>query len=282
MKPESASITVQGTYYWELIFQYDNSKNSGTIKDKYSLTTEKTVSSKTFISNKLNIDAGFKYNNKNSVSLNLDSYTAASEVGYDIHVELADELITNFESSEDKVKKKTIEKEYIVGPHSFLTLYALCYQSDGVFKRTTIVSTDPIDTKIVELNFTYKKTILGLEEILDLFCQTFPGKANKDEWRAIRNSIVEKKDQTEEECFKCFVDILSKTTPSRDNKKEWEDIGTTCKQILSSWDNTDKQLLLKKLLYRFEATKPGEDNKKEWEAIRTLSGEILKGLKQLQ
>ena len=280
LKTASNSALAEGRYHWEMIFYYDNSDNTGTIVDRKKIRRKKTVDSKHFMSNKFRAETGYSFRNKSSLSLKYDGIAEGStEMEYNFHVDLANELVKTAETADSIEEETEREQEYTVGPGGKLALYQLCYSSDGMSHRTDTISTTPHADVMVELKFTCVKQILGLREMLEQFSHTFPNSSNRPEWNNIRNSIVEYSDRTEEEAFRNLVETLRTIKPYRDNKPEWAEIRKTCEQILHDWDVKGKQVLMHKLAYRFSITKPNRDNKPEWQAIRDLSDEI-RGMQQ--
>lgn len=275
-------FTVQGKYYWELLFNYDNSDNpAGQITETTKIRRKKTVNSRLFLSNKLNINSGFRYKNTSSVSLRFDGVTGNSNSDFELHLDLANELVKTSEKAEILEEESEIERTFVIGPGGKLSLYRLCYDSDGVSLKTDTVSTEPTDDVFVELKFTCKWRILGLEEVLSLFRTTVPGSSNTLEWSIIRDHIVQDTDKPSEIRFHNFIKILNTIKPGSDNIAEWNAIRSTCSQLLNDWDATPKQLLLKKLLVRFQGIEPGSDNIAEWARIRALSRDIVKELTEV-
>ncbi|NEO30896.1 MAG: hypothetical protein F6K36_10790 [Symploca sp. SIO3C6] len=278
----SKTVVANGKYFWELVFSYDNSNNPGEIEHTIKIKKSKKINSRQLLETKFSIKSGFTYKNKSSVSLKFDGVADnSSSVEFSYHLDIAKELTRTAETAEEIIEETEVERKYTVGGKGKLSLYRLCYITEGAITKTDIVATSPQDDVIVDLKFTMTKRILGLSEILDRFRNTHPGSDNILEWRIIRDAIVAVSDEADEKAFRHFVETLSRITPSRDNKAEWAGIRTTCTQILAEWDSTQKQLLFKKLLTRFEATVPGSDNKAEWAAIRQVSHSILNSIRQI-
>lgn len=276
------TVIVKGKYYWELIFNYDNSENPGTIEDKSIIKKKKTINSKIFLSTKFNITTQFKFENESSFSLKFDGVgDGSNKIMYSIHIDTSYELVKSSEKSETIEEETEIERTYTVGPHGKLSLYRLCYEMNGVEIKTDIVSTNPEENVFIDLNFSCIKQILGLDIILNLFGNIFPQSSNIREWKRIRDDIIKYSNKSQEEKFKKFIEILNTIVPKKDNKGEWSDIRNTCNEILIEWENIDKQLLFKKILTRFSSIYPRKHNKGEWASIRDLSNKILNGLKQI-
>jgi hypothetical protein len=282
MAEDVTTTVADGKYYWQLIFSYDNSANTKDLKQTYSYTKKKTVSSKDFLSNKFNVNTGFAYNNKTSVSVKFEGIgEGSSSVEYDFHIDTAYELQKTSETDQLIEEEDKETREYNIGAGGKLNLYQLCYTTDGVAIQADIFASQPQPDAIVKLKFSCHTSILGLEDILELFSHTFPGSSNVQEWTHIRDSIIQNITSPALTQFKQFVETLGGITPGSSNTVEWAAIRTTCAEILAAWNTTDKQLLFKKLLERFSVTHPGSENTVEWAAIRTLSDNILAGLKEL-
>lgn len=280
--PTTLSVTSPGRYYWELLFSYDNSNNSGTITDKTTVTKRTRVDSKSFMSNKFNVASGFKYNNETSASVKFEGLGEGSEKSsFSYHLDLAYELVKTSETATSTDTEVKTERNYTVGANSKLNLYRLCYECEGSSIATDIVATQPQNDVRVDLKFVCQKRILGLGDILNLFSHTTPGSSNKVEWENIRNDIVKNSDKDALTQFKAFVANLKTITPGSDNKVEWAAIRQTCQEIQDAWDTTDKQRLFIKLLNRFSATNPGHDNRDEWQRIRDLSNNIISNTSQV-
>lgn len=279
---QTQTVVANGKYFWELVFNYDNSNNTGEIEHNIKIKKSKRINSKELLTTKLNIKSGFSYKNKSSISLKFEGIdNASSSVEYTYHLDIGRELSRTAETAEEIIEETEVERKYTVGAKGKLSLYRLCYITEGAITKTDIVATLPQEDVIVNLKFTATQQILGLSEILDQFRNTYPGSDNIQEWKTIRNSIIQHSDKPSEEAFRYFIETLKGITPSSDNKSEWSAIRTTCSEILADWEGTEKQLLFKKLLTRFEATIPGSDNKSEWSAIRKVSNSILKSIKQI-
>jgi hypothetical protein len=282
MTPSTITEVVQGKYYWELVFNFDNTSNNLPITRNHTVYTRKTVETKEFLRNKFNISAGFKFDNQTSASVKFEGVGEGSEsVSYQVHLDLAHELERTSETAGGSVREETVATTYTVGGGMKLALYQLCYVSDSVSTRTDTVSTASGSDVLVDLRFSCIKRIPGLQQILDAFGRIRPREDNKEEWLQIRNSVVRYSDRPQDQAFKAFVEVLKGINPGRDNRDEWAEIRTTCGELLQDWDSTEHTLLLKKLLNRFLQTEPREDNREEWATIRGTSDKIVTGLEQL-
>jgi hypothetical protein len=273
---------IDGRYFWQLVFNYDNTDNTGDITQKYSFKRVKTVNSRELLSNKFHVNTDFTYKSEASASLKFEGLGEGSaNVEYTIHLDTAYELQKTSETSTTIEEESSETREYTVGPGGKLSLYQLHYTTDGVNVEADIFATTPQPDAIVKLKFRAMSRILGLQDILYLFSHTFPERSNKNEWERISSSIVRNSSQPAETQFRLFVETLSGIVPGSSNTREWAGIRNTCEEILSWWDNTDKQLLFKKLISRFSVTVPESENQREWGKIRQLSDEILAGLKEV-
>ncbi len=277
----SVALDVTGKYYWELVFNYDNSDNGSEIEYKATYHRKKSVNYKDFLSSKLNITSGYKLENQSSTSIKYDGFNASNTINYSVHQEVASELVSTSESATTIDDESDVIQDYHVAPHSKLALYRLCYIMDGVTVTTDTVSTTTNVPVFVQLHFTVTTHILGLGQTLNQFAHTFPGSSNVSEWANIRNEIVGASDTSEEVQFKQFVQVLAVTHPTRDNIAEWNAIAQTSNEVLRDWQSIDKQALLIKLLNRFSVTKPGRDNIAEWTAIRNVVDPILHSINRL-
>lgn len=280
--PMAVSTLVKGRYYWKLLFNLDNSTNSKTLQWMQHIRTEQTIDCKEFLKSQFNITADYKYKNETTASLSFDGVTGGAKTNYSVHEDVARELVSISQNTKTTTETKDVTQTYNIGPRSKLSLYQLCYDSDGVSYETDTVSTSPTKAVFVEMRFTCLKRILGLNDVLFLFGHTFPEHDNVGEWNAIRNSVVQYSDKSQEVAFKHFVEMLSTIRPQQENIGEWGDIRATCNELLKSWESeSNKTLLFKKLLYRFSVIVPHSANQGEWRAIRQLSNEILSGMAEV-
>jgi hypothetical protein len=284
MKTNASEATAKGRYFWELIFSFANEENEDVntlIKREIDVVTRRSINATQFVSTTFSIDAGFSYRNESSASLEYKGVTGSGTQEFSTHLEVAHEITRTFETQTTIEEERSDRQVYKIGPGDTLNLYQLVYAFEGSLVHTGILATEPRDDVEVELGFGVEEKILGLSELLDVLQSIRPGRDNKQEWAAIRTTIVAARDKSYEEAFRNLVVALSQTSPRQDNKREWAGVRETCREILAAWDTTNKHMLLRKLLNRFLITKPGRDNKKEWGAIRRVSGEILQELRQV-
>ncbi|WP_355290996.1 hypothetical protein [Methylobacterium sp. EM32] len=281
MSNESLTTIVDGRYFWQLVFDYDNTHNSGEIKHEYKTRQKRVITSRELISHRFSVNTGFSYGNKQSASVVFEGVVdVGASTEYKFHIETAYELQKTSETSETIETEHEETRTYVIGPHSKVSLYQLCYTTDGVQLATNIFVTNPKPDLNVKLKFSCIKYILGFDDILLQFSRTFPGSDNKVEWERIRESIMSHRSASQRDQFRAFVESLSGITPGRDNKVEWELIRKTCEEIKAEFETKDMQVLFNKLLHRFSTTTPGSSNRVEWQAIRELSQRILAGMRQ--
>ncbi|MGD1699350.1 hypothetical protein [Dapis sp. BLCC M229] len=277
-------IEQQGRYYWELLFDIDNSNNNGIIDRTTEIKTVEKINTKDFYSQTLNVKAVFDFKNESSISLKLEEVgQVGKKMEFSIHLEAGMELTKTTENFQEKITEKTEIRKFSVGPKSKLTMYRLCYVASGIIVKSDIVASNPKDIEDIHVNLTYSLAtrLLGLPEMVDLLLEIRPGVDNIEEWKTIREELIRSTGASQDEIFRNLVTTCSKIEPDRDNRSEWENIRTTCSEILSAWDKTETQLLFNKLLTRFSTTHPLEDNRDEWKRIREMSKSILDGMKQV-
>lgn len=270
------NIIVKGKYYWELLFDIDNSQNESSITMKESYEIVKKVNYKTFLTNTNKINIGYTYDNKQTASLSLSKISAGSEVNHSFHIDMANELTAGFEKNEDTTESYKKEKEFNVGPKSKSKLYRLVYESDGQINKTDIISTEPKDNAIVELEFLYKIYLPGFDLLADTLMNIRPKVDNIKEWENLRQEIIKYSDvQSNNTRFFHLLETMSVTTPLKQNKEEWSQIRKTCEELLKVWDtNDDKVFFLKKFVKMLSTITPRSANKEEWKKIREVAGAI--------
>lgn len=279
MNPVQVEKTIPGTYFWELIFSYDNSTNTGEITDKLKYTRKRTINYETTLTESFKITSRFSLKEKLSATLLFKGVTVGADAEFNHHLETANDL-TRTSNSSEKIEEELIrEQEFIIGPGGKLEIYRLCYLSSGVVYKTDVLATAKKAEARVELAYICRLCILGLEEISNQLRETRPQRDNIAEWNNIRNTIISTSDKDEETSFKALVTTLSQTNPTRENIWEWNSIRTTSNEILTIWDQTPKQLLMRKLLTQLSTIVPGRANTFEWAAIRSVANELLTNIK---
>lgn len=274
-------IICHGKYYWQLVFDYDNSNNSGSIDEEFVIKENKVVDKKEFLKKKLNIQHNYTFNSQTSFSIKYVESVLESNLNstntYNVHDAIAKEYETISDTNERHEYETIHKKKYTIGPHSKLQLYMLCYETDGATVKTGIVSTSPNKNYNIIIKFNVTMYILGLNELESRLMNTFPGIDNISEWRRIRDVIIQNSTKPDEQRFLELVKVMNQTHPGSSNRVEWNDIRGTCNEILQEW-STEKQLLFIKLLKRLSTIHPSVDNKKEWGEIRSVVDNILNHL----
>ncbi len=275
MKSTIGTITVMGTYYWELVFDYDNTGNSATFIHKHTIVESKKFHSRAFAKEKFNLTSGYKLEAKTSVDLKFLKSSGSGSLSYSFHSELATELEKTYEETLDYEYTSTIEKTYNIGPGSKATLYQLMFKSDFGTYATRTISTFPKPVEYVYLDFELNEEILGLEDMLDnVLLTTSPGRGNIGEWAEIRDNIVRYSSYDDHTRLYQLLSTLKTISPSRDNILEWAAIRTTSTEILNNWNTINRNSLYRQLLARFRDTNPWRDNTLEWANIRAEATSI--------
>ena len=281
------SVLTEAEYYWELVFDYDNSTNEREIVYKYMLEESTSIKSREFVKKTLNNKKIYTYNNKLSTNLSFKglkkvlSGSLNNTSTSNIHNEYSEELITSFETDTNITRREQHEQIYTIAGGSTLSLYRLVYFSNGVSVKTNIVATHPKPTTVIQLEYIEDEKVLGLSEFLDILVdidRLYPdifGVGNKYEWNRIKESIISNSHRDDVERFNHFVQVLRTTHPNKDNRVEWAAIRATANEIVRDWSSTDKQSLFLKLLRRLYATHPGKHNRVKWAGIRHHSNILL-------
>lgn len=283
MYPNEQVVRVQGRYFWELIFSYDNQDNDQARlvhTDYYRVG--KTVNVKRFIRNVFRKSSSYKSSVESSISLKFGGIVdigGSSELAASTHLELSSELERGAELDTTIDEYREVRREIEVGPKAKVELFRLCYEMEGSVIRTDIVSTKrkaELDDVTVELGFVLIERIVGINELLAVLVSTVPRNYNKKAWRRIRDTIVSNWHKSEEEAFKALVTQLGQTKPN-DKKRLWSSVRATCAEILRDWEQVDRNHLFTKLLVRLANTRPSVEkkNKGYWERIRTTCDDLL-------
>jgi len=143
------NVNLCGKYYWELMFDIDNTTNSGSIKREVQVECEISMSYEDMVRS-------------------LDSKTIAASMGFHaggifkiLDIGVKGELNTEVKSEYEKMaknqstfrKKTTKTDTYEVGPKSSLRLYRLIFNGPGVSYATDTLSTSEkaMDDVIIEV-----------------------------------------------------------------------------------------------------------------------------------
>lgn len=272
------SVNLTGRYYWELVFSYDNTNNSGTIVDQFTYQKETKIDTTTFRQSTIKRNEIWDYSNKTNFKISWKVINVSTDLNYSYHLEASKELVEKFTENIVTTTSESRTRTYTIGAGSKLNLYRLVYSTVGMTIKTDIFSTVPLPANQIIIQYTVQESILGFDKLSSTLLNTFPGRDNKAEWATIRNSIISSSHKDEIEQFRDLVKTMSGISPGRDNKAEWANIRVTCNEILSDWDSYTKQRLLNKLLFRLSSTRPGSRNCAEWATIRKATTEILNNL----
>lgn len=268
-------LVKQGHYFWKLIY----SGHYGEFSKK--VTTRVSFSKETFLDRKTHIGSSFTFNNKTSVSVKYKGLGEGSEeTSFTLHTELATDMEESTKLSESHEEVVETTSTFTAHDGNTLNVYQLCFLLDNsILESNTLVDEIPTADKInVKLVFSCSVGIPGLQDVLMQFAQTKPGESNIEEWKLIRDKIIEHSTDNDEDQLKNFVETLKGIVPGSSNTVEWAAIRLTCNEILNDWGAVDTNRLYRKLLYRFLVTSPGSENIEEWNAIHTVCDPVVKAL----
>jgi hypothetical protein len=272
-------VDIDGIYYWELVFSYDNSNNSGSIVEEFSFKEETIIDTTSFRQTTVESNDVWELGGKHNFTMAWEVISASSNINYSIHRDVSKQLVEKFTVNEVKTTTETRNRKYTIGPYSKLNLYRLVYKTKGMTIKTDIFSnTAPPDVKVT-IRYTTKEDILGFNELSSRLSNTYPGRDNKVEWATIRNSIISNSHKENIDQFLNLLKTMRNISPGNHNKVEWANIRLTCNEIIADWDNYTKQTLFNKLLNRLSTTHPGSSNLGEWDSVRKTSSDILTDLK---
>ena len=267
--------TVTGTYYWKLVFDYDNTTNTAPFAYTRTIEETKTFQTKTFVSEKFKLTSGYKLDAKSSVSLKFLSASASGSLDYSYHSELAKELEQTYESTASSKVTEKHEYTWNIGAGSKSSVYQLMFTSPYASYSTPTYSSFPKPAEYVYIDCELNEEILGLEDMLDnVLLTTIPKSDNRGEWTTIRSNIVRYSAHDDHTRLYQLLSTLKTITPRHDNKGEWAAIRATCNEILSDWNTVNRNSLYRQLLARFRDTNPLHDNKGEWAKIRAKATSI--------
>ena len=282
MQTKHSIITVTGTYFWELVFEYDNPEGNEDFKYTWEKSTTKSIDRSVFIKKNSTRRELYKLDGSQSVGISVESIgQLSSELNYSAHIDTARDITKEVKTSQTYEEKEVISQTYTIKGGISISLYRLCYVSDGIVVKTDIVSTNHSDNVNVPITYNIEERILGLDNIANILTSTRPKSENKREWEVIRDRIISSSDKSEEDVLLSMVSALQSTSPKRDNKKEWKSIRETCSEISSSWATSDRQYLFIKLVTRLANIHPGRSNKSEWEKIRKECNDVLTSIQRI-
>lgn len=270
---------VPGRYFYELVFDYDNSKNKNTtIVEKHTYTISKDINFLNFLMGKFGVKSQYIYNNQYINSIKFISVEEVEATNLTVHKQIATDLVNQQQKNSNITESSTLDREYKIGPGDQLSVYQLCYEMDGVLVKSDIFSSSLKPDLHVNLKFGGEQRILGLPELLDQLSTTSPVIHNIGEWQAIRDKIQTYNEKDSKLAFANVIDAFLATNPHR-NILEWNQIRQTSAEIKADFDKSETQILFLKLLTRLSNIHPLEDNKLEWQAINALSYRLLKDIK---
>ncbi|KAI0091202.1 hypothetical protein BDY19DRAFT_689153 [Irpex rosettiformis] len=160
MSDQTYQATIEGTISWDLIFNYDNSTNSGTIREKLTITTTKVLEYTTFKQSfNETIRKELEESHTGRVGASYEGVTAKLlEASTDISTEIADTLrettSTMFKSNYSKTT--TYERDVTVGPYSKLSLYQQRFSAPGLNVLGSAVSTNPPPSQTVTIQYVVR------------------------------------------------------------------------------------------------------------------------------
>ncbi|KAI0696248.1 hypothetical protein BC835DRAFT_1543701 [Cytidiella melzeri] len=160
MSDETYQATVDGTVSWDLIFDYDNSTNSGTIRESVTITTTESIEFTAFEQtfNETIRKELEKEHVGTEVGASYEGISAKVDASIDISSEVSDTLqettSTTFKSNYSKTT--TYLRDITVGPYSKLALYQQRFQSPGINVLGSAVSTNPPPTQTVTIQYTVR------------------------------------------------------------------------------------------------------------------------------
>ena len=272
------STSINGNYYWQKIFSYDNTDNDGEIIYKVPIKTSKSIDTKELLTSKFNVGSSYTYKNKSSAALKFEGSSVSGSTELRFHTDLARALSKTSNTARSFSESIEEERTYTIAGRSKLELYQLIYENSGMIQHTGIVNKKPSPKTPIRIDFSLNEQLLGLQEIQVILKNVRPKSSNAVEWRIIRDQIIRSNHKKPEIQLYDLVTTLSGITPSRDNQAEWASIRETCSEILSEWGNVEKQALLNKLLYRLTTVHPGEHNQTEWSKIRSTASNITSNM----
>ncbi|KAI0696445.1 hypothetical protein BC835DRAFT_1271922 [Cytidiella melzeri] len=160
MSDQTYQVSVDGTLSWDLIFNYDNSTNSGAIRESIMITTVESVEFTAFEQTfnetvrkelekeHVNTEVGASYEGINS------KIDASIDVSSEVNDTLRQTTENTFKSNYSKTT--TFQRDITVGPNSKLALYQQRFQAPGINVQGSAVSTNPPSPQAVTIEYTVK------------------------------------------------------------------------------------------------------------------------------
>jgi len=131
-------VQAKGEYHWELLFDIDNTTNSGTIKREVTVESEVTMSYENMVKS---LDT-----KQIAASMGLEVGGIFEILNIGVKGEISGELKSEYEkisTTKTEFKKKTTKTDtYEVGANSSLKLYRLMFSAPGMNHATDTLSTN--------------------------------------------------------------------------------------------------------------------------------------------
>ncbi|KAG6860271.1 hypothetical protein C0995_013448 [Termitomyces sp. Mi166 len=286
------SVTIEGKLVWKLVFDYDNSANTGSIVHFYEFSRSGSYSSQTFNeavsteakklaqSGSIQIESGVSYG---PVSANVKS---GFETSKEVSSMLERTTREQKEATESYTRKET--RNYTIGAHSRLVLYQRVFQGPGITVQMETLKTTPtplpndqLAEKIpIELVLEPKKFVKSLKVVYsdtpldapaDRVRDWFEGSDDiNDTFGGLQNNIVS------EALTKFDLVITSKRDPRYDDLSKGAGGGN---RYLIPVKQSDKNLFISELtLARFKSDKFSSLNELIWSDLqKDYTRDINKG-----
>ncbi|EAU83104.1 hypothetical protein E4U22_004464 [Claviceps purpurea] len=141
-----AKIKLKAVVYWELVFDYDNSSNTGEITQSYTVKISQTSTRSTFASevSTTTIDTLTKNNQEVDVGASYGAISANVSASWE-HSEEVNNMLekTTQTSTEDTYTVETEEtRSYTIGPGGMLSLFQKHFSGPGMHVAFDVFTTD--------------------------------------------------------------------------------------------------------------------------------------------
>ncbi|CAL8126624.1 unnamed protein product [Orchesella dallaii] len=147
------NLNLAGHYSWELLFDIDNSDNSGTVRRLVEIKSSVFCSYHSLRKEIQSSDAA------TSMGLNVGGVFDVISIG--VKGEMSFQVKSMYESMSEthsELKTETTKTDtYEVGPHSRLKMYRLVFNGPGINYITDTVSSTPHDMKDVQIDLTLRQ-----------------------------------------------------------------------------------------------------------------------------
>ncbi|KAG5644039.1 hypothetical protein DXG03_009191 [Asterophora parasitica] len=148
-------IEIKSRFIWNLVFDYDNSDNTGSIVQAYTVKTSGSYTSKTYMqsvsettqktaeAHSIDIEAGASYGPISASIKNSNNWSK----------EVSDMLTNTTTTQRDETKEWSNEeaRTYTVGAHSRVCLYQRSFEADGIYLKESVYRSTPEPLKEEEL-----------------------------------------------------------------------------------------------------------------------------------